>query len=514
VAPLVAAAPFDPLGLAVGLVLLLVGALLLRALVRARALWWSAAAAPLLLFGPAIGLLLGSWWAGGPVLFGGEPDHEIANLAWSVLAFFGATSLLAVVRKFLQSRIVREELGIRVPDLLLDAGRLLLWVAMSFVVVGVIWGRTDLLTPLFTASAVGTVILGLALQETLVNFFAGVTLLTEGIYAPGDWVVIGEVEGEVVRMTRRSTQILTRSHDVVTLGNRQVASGPVRNLSRPGGVHNEVVVVSAPYEVPPNRVREALAAALRATPQVLAEPPSRVRLHAYGASGIDYEVRFAVGDMRAIPDIRSAVQVRIWYEFRRAGITFPYPVREVRRLAEADDGRLSVEGARERLRASPLLGALPSEVLDRLADAARTELYADGECVVREGEEGDACYIVDEGRVVVSVAATGAEQQVSELGPGGLFGEMGMLTGEPRSATVSARGDCRLLVLSSAALADALAEAPDLANTLAEVVALRREGLTQARAALDATAQARVARERGRLGALIRRFLKLGQPEE
>lgn len=264
--------PLNPLGLLVGLVLLGVGVKFLRSLVRANVAWWPSVAVPLLLYGPAIGMLLASAWAGGPVFFGAGEERWLVNLAWSILVFFAATSVFSVVRKFLQSNVVREELDILVPELLLDAARYLLWVGMIFFVVGGIWGRTDWFSTLFTASAVGTVILGFALQETLANFFAGVSLLAERVYAPGDWVVVGDVEGEVLRISRRSTQLRTRSHDIATLANRQIGAGVVRNLSRPGGLHAELLTVSAPYDAPPNKVRDALAAALKACPRVLDEP--------------------------------------------------------------------------------------------------------------------------------------------------------------------------------------------------------------------------------------------------
>ena len=506
---LVPAVLLNPLGLLVGIALLGFGVKLLRSLVRAKVAWWPNVAAPLLLYGPALGLLLASWWGGGPVIFGEGEERWLVNVAWSILVFFAATSALSVARKFLQSHVVREELGIRMPELLLDGARYLLWVAMIFVVVGGIWGREDWFSTLFTASAVGTVILGFALQETLANFFAGVSLLAERIYAPGDWVVLGDIEGEVLRISRRSTQLRTRSHDIVTLANRQIGAGAVRNLSRPDGLHAEFVVLSAPYDAPPNKVRDALAAALQACPRVLRDPPPRIRLQRYADSGIDYQIKFWLRDVAAMHDIRSDVQVQVWYEFRRAGISFPYPVRELRRLADAVPTQLSPEASRVRLQATNLFATLPDAVLAQLAAGTRTLDFGDGECVVAEGAPGDTCYVVDAGRVVVSVAGGAAQRKVAELGPGSMFGEMSLLTGEVRSASVHALGDARLLALSSDVLGPALQQHPELAQMLAELVTLRREGLVEARLQLDADTKARVARETVKLGALIRSFLRL-----
>ena len=505
----VSAIALNPLGLLVGVGLLGVGVKCLRSLVRAKVAWWPHVAAPLLLYGPAIGLLLASSWAGGPVAFGEGADRWHVNLAWSILVFFAVTSIFAVARKFLQSHVVRDELGIVVPDLLLDGARYVLWVSMIFAVVGGIWERTDWFSTLFTASAVGTVILGFALQDTLANFFAGVSLLAERIYAPGDWVVVGGVEGEVLRISRRSTQLQTRTHDIATLANRQIGAGVVRNLSRPDGLHAEFVVLSAPYDAPPNKVRDALAAAIRACPRVLREPAPRIRLQRYADSGVEYQLKLFLRDVAGVPDILSEVQVQAWYEFRRAGISFPYPVRELRRLPDAAPTQLSPQEIRAHLQSTSLFATMPDAVLDQLVAGACTLDFGDGECIVAEGSAGDRCYVVDRGRVVVSVAGGAAQRKVAELGPGSMFGEMSLLTGEVRSASVHALGDARLLALSSDVLGSALRQHPDLAQTLAELVTLRQQGLVEARSQLDKDTRARVARESVKLGALIRRFLHL-----
>jgi CRP-like cAMP-binding protein len=129
--------------------------------------------------------------------------------------------------------------------------------------------------------------------------------------------------------------------------------------------------------------------------------------------------------------------------------------------------------------------------------------------VVLQGEPGDACYVVDDGKLSVVIAEGRTEQQVAVLSTGDLFGEISLLTGEPRGATVRAIGDARLVVVGSSSLRTALERSPELATQLAEVATLRREGLLEARAALDAASRARVDAQSHRLRELIRRFFKL-----
>ncbi len=492
------------------------GVLFLRALVRRRARWWRAVAAPLLLFGPAVGLILGSGFSGGPFAFGVEPSGAMgsyipANVGWSILFFVGATAAYALVRAFLSSQVATEELGLRIPVLLLDAGRWVVWVLALFVVVGVVWAQAGAFTGLLTASAVGTVIIGLALQETLQNFFAGISIVTEGMYAIGDWIQVEGDEGEVVEITRRTTKLRSRPGDLVIVPNRTISQARIRNLSRPTREHAELLHVSAPYDVPPNRVRRVLRAALRDVRDVAPTPTPLVRLWQYGESSIDYEVKIWVTDPYRVPDIRSEVNVSVWYQFARAGISFPYPVREVRQLAapETPSSEQQVRVVRERLQSVPFFRSLPEPLLDGLSHGATLETYGTHERVVVQGDVGDSCYLIDTGIAEVFIEDGESEKRVATLRAGDIFGEMSLLTGEPRSATVRTMADARLIRMGADSIREALQGSPELATRLAEAAALRREGLQEARTMLDSATRERVEDRTQKLIFLIRRFFQL-----
>jgi small-conductance mechanosensitive channel len=497
----------------VALVLVLLGAWTLRSLARARVAWWPSVAPLLLTIGPAAVLVLGGWAQGGPLLFAPDSEHWRANLGWSLFVFCGATAVLGVVRAFLLSRTVQHELGVRIPSLLLDALRILLWVVLLFVVVGGIWGKTEWFSALFTASAIGTLVLGLALQDTLQNFFAGVGIIAEHSFAIGEWIWVGEHEGEVVSISRRATRIRTRAGDIVTIPNRVVATSAVRNTSQPTPLHAELLVVPAPYDAPPNRVRDLLRAALRDAPGVQARPEPRLRLLRYAESGIEYQVKFWLDDIARLDDIRSDALVQIWYHFARAGISFPYPVREVRRLPPPAARGIPLPAVRARLGAAPLFRDLPEDLLEDLAHAAEALSFSSGERVVVEGESGDSCYVVDRGTLEVLVGGDSHRRRVATLASGDLFGEMSLLTGEPRTATVRALEDALLVRVGAEALRGALQRSPDLAQRIAEAVSRRREGLAQARRAAGDQVGGPSAEPVTSLAGLIRKFFRLGESE-
>ena len=501
------------LGAAVGVVGFVVGLLLLKFLARTRVAWWPSLMAPALTFGPAIGVLVGTLAHQGDVqsvLFWEEACVWPARLAWSVLAFFGATALYGIVRAFLASRIVTEELGVKVPDVFLDMGRFLIWLVMAFVVVGVLWRRADLFSALFAGSAILTFVVGLALQDTIKNFISAWAIVGEGVYNIGDWVWIGEDEGEVLSISRRTTKIRTRSSDLVAIPNSMVTASKIRNESRPSTVHAELAYVGATYDAPPNRVRDVLRRAVLEVPKVLQSPAPLFRVHKFADSSVDYQVKFWVSDIGGIHDIKSDVLIQIWYHFQREGIAFAYPVREIRTWTPPVDAlATSAQAILARLRSHAFFGALGEDLLALLARDAGLVQYGAGERVVQHREPGDTCYVVDTGRLAVLVTDGSVERQVAVLRAGDLFGEMSLLTGEPRSATVRAMEDSRLVTVGSSGLRAALERSPDLANRLAEVVTLRREGLLEARAALDAAARSRVDAQARRLSELIRRFFRL-----
>lgn len=494
--------------LLVAVALTLGGAFVLRMLVRKQVPWWPSVAAPLLLWGSAIALLVGAALDGMPLGWGAGADHATANIGWSLLVFFGATAMLGVVRTFLTSRLMTDGLGVQIPDLLLDGARYVLWIAMVFLVVGGIWGRTEWFEALFTASAVGTVILGFALQETLANFFAGMGLVSERTYGLGDWIYVGDIEGQVLRISRRTTRLRTRMGDVVTMANRHVAGSIIRNVSRAEPAHAELYVVSAPYDAPPNQVRNVLARAARSTPEILRDPEPRTRIRAYGDSGIDYEVKAWVRDVDRLPDVRATFLAHVWYFFKRAGISFPYPVREVRRLQPGWSAPpITPATIRKHLAGTDLFREMAPELLDLLVEGTRVLEFGANQDVVVQGEGGSTSFVVDTGRVAAILSDGTAERRVAELGPGELFGELALLTGNPRTTTVRTLEDTRLLEIGAGTMRAVLERAPDVAQRLAEITVLRRAGLLESRTALDTQTRSDIRRETLKLGEAIRRFL-------
>ena len=307
-----------------------------------------------------------------------------------------------------------------IPVVLRDIGRWLVLAGLLFFIIRIVFPEVNLNVLAFSSLVVGY-ILANATQDTLGNLVAGLALNTETPFEIGDWVTVGGHTGRVVDMTWRATRLCTKNADHIIIPNSCISREPITNYSRPSPVHAQSFMIGASYEVPPKRVRDILQQTLGTVPEILADPPPRVYLTGYGDSAIQYRVKYYVTDFERIELTESDLMDLIWYAFRREGIGIPYPIREVHLHTTTAEDEERANGARRGeigriLRGTDLFAALPEEELDRLASHFREALYARGECLVRQGEEGDSFFLVRSGRVAVAVReASGRESVVVHL---------------------------------------------------------------------------------------------------
>ena len=334
-----------------------------------------------------------------------------------------------------------------------------------------------------TGSAIVAAVVGFALQDTLGNAFAGIAIQTERPFKVGHWIAVGEWSGLVTEMTWRSTKIRTKAGNLVAVPNSAMSSHAITNYSEPAAPTRLQLDVGAAYGVAPNDVREAVFAAIRDTGQVLSTPAPDVLLVDFGSSAITYRVRFWIDDFSRDESAKDVVRTRIYYEFRRRSIEIPYPIQvQYERQEPGEDASERRHRSREAVASVPVLTRLPEDARAALAATARELLYAEGETIVREGEPGSSMFVVLSGRVAVTVG--GGQREVATTEAGGYFGEMSLLTGEPRSATVVARSDCALLELNADAFRVYFQDRPEVLDDLALAATARRQELAGARAAL------------------------------
>jgi CRP-like cAMP-binding protein len=264
------------------------------------------------------------------------------------------------------------------------------------------------------------------------------------------------------------------------------------------------VEVGASYQAPPNEVKAAILAALRDAPLALADPVPEIVVADFGASAITYKIKFWVADWGNDDPARDQVRTSVYYAFRRRGIEIPYPTQvnfhapKVAALVSDADRAIWIE-------AVDLFTPLSAADRATLAEASRDRLYGAGQTVVRQGDVGDSMFVVGRGRVRVTILPGATE--VATISEGGYIGEMSLLTGQPRTATVSAITDCVLLEISAADFRRVALAQPAVVEQVTAVVAERQAGLLRSRD--SATATGATAETRRSFLLKVREFLRL-----
>jgi CRP-like cAMP-binding protein len=243
-------------------------------------------------------------------------------------------------------------------------------------------------------------------------------------------------------------------------------------------------------------------------PGVLAEPKPKVVTVAFLDQGVQYEVRFQIRDFAERSAIETTIRDRIWYVLHRAELPFAHGVNKLSALASdgADVDIQRTERARA-LRRIDFLRDLPDASIATLAGASRTEPYAPGEYVIRQGDVSEELYLCLSGELVVlHQGEAGQQREVARLHTGGLFGEFAQLTGQARAATVQAASSCELVVVDKAAFTQVLRENPALAELISERLAERRAELDALERATPELKRATVAQHKGQFLQRLREF--------
>ncbi len=395
--------------------------------------------------------------------------HGYLRVSWILAFAFGVTRVGAAVLFWLRRRFSKGAAA-KIHRDVLDF--------VLYVIVAIPILKTQLkldITTLLGTSAVLSLVLGFALQDTIGNLFSGLSLQLEAPFNVGDYIRVGEKEGRIVQISWRSTRIETVRREVVTIPNSLIAKEKVTNFSS-GGLPVAIdLEFGASYAAPPNLVKAEASETLREAPAVLKEPAPWVRVASFGDSAITYQVRFFVADYAALPHVTDEILGRLWYRFGRGGIEIPFPQRVLHLRTE---DKKKAQPDLELMMQLPLFAPFPIEEARALSQAAVERTFGTGEEVITEGREGTTFYVVVSGRLSVRVGTP--PREIATFERAAAFGEMSLLTGEPRSATVVALEDCTLLEMGREVFARYLQAHPERLAQLASTIEERKAGLAAA----------------------------------
>lgn len=423
-----------------------------------------------------------------------EVVHLIASvtLAWAVVGVCGMLAFDLVGTRFGVPKILRD-LAVTIA---------------SIVTLVMILSRSGVnLLSIITTSAVLTAVIGLALQDTLGNLLSGVALQLESSISIGDWIRVDDRPiGRVQEIRWRSTVIRTKNGDLVILPNSMFTKGVITMFNKDGLENRRWVYFNVHLRHAPNLVQSVVKEALVGTPNLSTETAHDCLLFSFEESYAKYAVRYRLVDYLPDDPTDSEVRKRIWYALHRAGIEIPYPGHNVF-VTEMSAERAQAKNERERARRLELVGRVgilaPLVDVERnhIAEGLRHVVFGAGEVILRAGDPGDSLFVIRSGRVAVKICVGAIEKEVATLGEGEFFGEMSLMTGEPRHATVVAKSDTECYVIDRALFQQLLQRNATLAEEIGKLLSERemrnkidREGLSAEAARVHADHQALLSR--------------------
>jgi small-conductance mechanosensitive channel/CRP-like cAMP-binding protein len=448
--------------------------------------------ASLYLYGFALILMLSAF-----ALMAGGLERVAAIIHWIGLLFGGIAfvNLLSVLFFDVALRAVH----LSTPRILRD-----LLVAFSYIGVALaLMSRSGVtLSGLITTSAVLTAVIGFALQDTLGNVLGGLAIQLEKTIKPGDWVRVNDQVGRVVEVRWRYTAIETRNWDTVLIPNGVLMKSQVLIYGRRGGEtvnHRQWVYFNVDFRYQPAEVIAAVAQKLQADsiPGVATDPPPQCLFYDFKDSYCQYVVRYWLTDLAVDDPTDSLVRSRIFYALKRRGIPLSIPASSIFMTEENEKRRKRKKKrqTKERLQALTsfdLFEGLTVDELRKIAAKMQVAPFVKGEALMRQGMTGEWLYIMIKGSAEVRIYNDETHYKVvAKVEAGQFLGEMSLLTGEKRSATVIALEETECYRLGKDCFQGVLTARPQIAEHLAEVLARRRTELEAAREGLDEEAKLR-----------------------
>jgi len=400
-------------------------------------------------------------------------DSLVVRLIGTALVIAVTADLIVMLAVFVRMLKARgaEDARKQVPRLLLALPRILLILFAAWILLTGVWSVN--LSSLFATLGVSTLIVSVALQDTLSGIASGFLLMLDRPFQPGDWINAESIEGRVVDTNWRSTRIQNRNGDLIVVPNGQLAGATITNYDEPEQLHRIVIPVQVAFVNPPTVAKSMLLDAARATPGVLSDPGPTILVVQVDDPLMGYEAHLWVDDYALVPRVSSDFRSLVWYMSERQGVPLPSPAFDLYTY----DGLQVAEAAepdpievRRRLMKSPLLAQLGEADMDHLSSAARPARFAEGEAIVTAGRDQSSLFVLWSGRArLEAVDDGGISHDIADLGPGDVCGVVTDSPDRPVLPRTIAVTDCEVTVISLDESGSIISKNPDLADALNQI---------------------------------------------
>ena len=407
----------------------------------------------------------------------------------ALTALFGTGVFLRLVDQYFWHWYFEGRRKIPVPKFVREVTAGLLLIAVVLLVIQYGYGKP--IPGLLAASGVVGIVLGFAMQDSLGNIIAGFALQFGRPFQIGDWLQLDGQPVQAVEINWRSTRFVTNDEVQLDVPNQHLVRQIIVNYHGRGAVHAMRLEIGLEYDLAPNHAKDVLLLATASAEGVLAEPVPTVFLKSFGDSAVMYEVRFWINNHRRYNAIADAVRTNIWYALHRHRISIPYPTRTLH-LDRTHHHAVRAEAQREHrdsvldlMRGQALFETMGDEHVQLVIDRCHAQRFGRGEAIIRQGADGASMFVLVGGEASVIVGSDGHHTRVATLNAGDCFGEMSLLTGEKRSASVVAVHDCKVLEITKSVFAEIVKQDDGLLPRLSELLASRQmqnEGIAAAHA--------------------------------
>ena len=411
-----------------------------------------------------------------------NPDSRLFRTVETVFWVCMIHAALSLFNVLLFEQAAADSWRARMPKLLVDLARLFLILLGSAFVLATVWNAD--LAGLVTALGVSSIVLGLALQDTLGSVMSGIALLFERPFSVGDWLEVSGVVGQVIDINWRAVRLLTLEREMLVIPHKLISSEIIRNFTKPMPIHAERIQIGFSYNDPPNLVRQVLKTTAMETKGILLDPPANVFTLGYADFAVTYEVKFFIRDYGEIEEIRERFVTRVWYAAKRSNLSIPFPIRTLYHFHGPTSQQKGINKKfSESLQAIPsYVPITPEESSPTIASSGiALQHFAAGEKVIRQGQLDNELYIIVTGQAMMSSRLeSGEELEILPLKSGEFFGEMSLFSGEPSSVTIAASNDLEVMKISANVVNRMIDRQPSFAREIGQILEIRRLAIQEA----------------------------------
>jgi CRP-like cAMP-binding protein len=378
------------------------------------------------------------------------------------------------------------------------------------------------LSSILATSAVITAVIAFAMQDTLGNILGGLALQLDNSIEVGDWIKVDEISGKVVDIRWRSTLVETRNWETVVFPNSQLMKNKFLVLGRRTDEPvqwRRWVWFNVGLDVSPSRVISVVETAILNTDiaNVAKNPqPNCVLMDMDNKGYARYALRYWLTDLAPDDPTDGAIRWHIMTALQRAGLKLALEEKSIHITKENEKYDEAIHQREvllriKTLRRVELFSAMTDAELKALAERLRYSPFSRGNIITQQGDERSHwLYIIINGEAEVFLtAADGSKRQLNVLGKGSFFGEMALLTGAPRRASVLAKTDVECYRLDKEAFEEILLARPTIADEVSHILAVRTAQLDSAAQDIGAASQRDLSQSRGEILATIKRFFSL-----